>query len=83
MKSQSGQMTVEMVMLAALTVMLVNFVSKKFEEYSVLQEMTLNPWNGFITGMIENGVWGRADQTMGQHPHSFTRHSSVRGKPVQ
>ncbi len=83
MKNQKGQMTVEMVVLAALSVMLINFLSKKFDELAILEGMTLNPWNAYISGMIENGVWGRPDQTIGDHPHAFKRHSSVQGDIVQ
>lgn len=83
MKNQSGQMTVEMVLFAAIMVMVVNFISKKFEEEQILQGLSLNPWNSFIVGMIENGSWGSAEQTMALHPHSFRRHSSVEGEVVQ
>ncbi len=83
MKNQAGQMTVEMVVLAAIMVMFVNFISKKFDELSLLEGMTLNPWTTYISGMIENGVWGRPDQTIKDHPHGFKRHSSVQGEIVQ
>ncbi|OQW51136.1 MAG: hypothetical protein A4S09_10570 [Proteobacteria bacterium SG_bin7] len=81
--NQSGQMTIEMVMIAAMTMMIVTFVSKKFEEEQILQGLSLNPWNSFIVGMIENGVWGSADQTAVSHPHAFSRHSSREGERVQ
>lgn len=81
--NQSGQMTVEMVLIAVASVMLITFVSKKFEQEQILQGMSLNPWNSFIVGMIENGVWGGVDQTMAMHPHAFSRHSSREGERVQ
>lgn len=83
MKNSKGQMTIEMVLLASLIVMGINFITNKFEELSVLEDMTLNPWNGYIAGMIENGVWGKADQTVTLHPHSQSRHSSVEGELIR
>ncbi len=76
-------MTIEMVLIAAVMFMFVTLVQKKFEEEQILQGMSLNPWNSFIVGMIENGVWGGVDQTMALHPHAFSRHSSREGVKVQ
>lgn len=74
LKSQNGQMAVEMVLLLALLVAMFITVASIFREKEILAMFVARPWAN-IASMIQNGVW-RPGQL---HPARFERVTSVRG----
>ncbi|MDZ4662798.1 MAG: hypothetical protein SGJ18_14390 [Pseudomonadota bacterium] len=76
-------MSVELVLI--MTVMLAVFLvfTRWVESEEFIENLSINPWNSNIAGMIENGVWGTPEQTRINHPHAAKRHVSVRGEPVR
>lgn len=82
-KNQRGQMTVELVMLIIVGMMVVSALKAFLEEQEFMANLSINPWNNYIAGMIENGVWMPADKGRAYHPHTLKRHASREGEKVQ
>ena len=80
---RKGQVSVELVLIGVLSVAVITLILNVLKEKDVVAGLTLRPWNNYISGMIENGVWGPAEAMRALHPHGFKRHSSVQGRPIQ
>lgn len=73
-KSQRGQISVEIVLIIALTVAIFLGVSSIFREKQYFAQILSKPWTN-ISSMIQNGVW----QSKYVHPAHQTRWISVKG----
>lgn len=76
-KSNSGQMTVEMILIMVILVSLTLFVSNKFKEDELLAAVVSKPWL-VLAGMLQNGVWQPVEQSNAMHPNNFVRHASLK-----
>lgn len=83
LNSQRGQMTVEVILLAVLFTALALLIGRYFKDEQIIQDAVQTPWNNKFAGMIENGVWGGAEETRELHPNLLSRHSSLKGDSVQ
>ena len=82
LRDRTGQMAVEMVLIIALVVGFSVFVGNEFRNRSFIAGLVSAPWKS-LAGMIQNGVWGPSQDTMSQHPNSFSRVTSPEGDPIQ
>lgn len=81
MRSQSGQVTVELVLISVVLLGLALFVQKQlFKDGEFLANLVEKPWMS-IAGLIENGSLGTPDRTRILHPGHGARHLSVKGVP--
>ena len=76
-RNQSGQMTVEMVLITVALFGIVQLVSNTFNGEQYVRELVQSPWTRSISGMIENGVWGSPRETRAFHPNNKRRHASL------
>lgn len=78
MKRQSGQITVEAVLV--LTILLsTSFAGLQvFKNRGYLSKLVEGPWQ-YLAGMIENGMWSPPKQGRAKHPNHVTRHGSPTG----
>lgn len=58
MMSQSGQATVEAVLIGVVLVSAALYVSKKFKENSYVATLVKGPWV-YIDNMAQHGVWAK------------------------
>ena len=78
LNNQSGQAMVEMVLLAAMGVMLTMTVSSLLRSSDFASNLVAKPWNN-LSGMIECGVWAPCgNQNPGMHPATSERTLSLR-----
>lgn len=69
LKKQSGQASVEAVLLLALLISLGVAITNQFESNQVLSNLVSGPWKS-IDGMIRHGSWQPAGQAAQNHPHN-------------
>lgn len=74
-QNQSGQGTLEMVLIMAVIVSATIFISNILEENQYAQKLFGQPW-GTLSGMIECGTWTGCGQ--GKHPNSPSRILSLK-----
>lgn len=81
MSKQSGQITVEMVLIITVLLGTFLFVRKNlFQDGEFLSNLVGGPWD-YVSGMIESGRFGKPDNVRTQHPGRGDRHSSLKGVP--
>lgn len=73
-------MTVESVLIITVLVTLFMFVSKQFKDNELLAIWVQGPWLS-ISGMIQNGKWAEAKDSMDYHPNSPGRLLTIKGEP--
>ena len=78
MKKNSGQITVEAVLIIAILVSTMVAGTRVLKDQKILSKMVEAPWQ-HLAGMIENGVWGAPELGKGKHPNHMNRHGSPRG----
>lgn len=81
--SQRGQMTVELILITIVVTGIALAIGKYFKDNNLIPDLIQGPWKNRMAGMIENGVWGPAADTMALHPNLLKRHSSLRGDGAQ
>jgi len=79
LRSSSGQVAVEFILLAAVGILVATLIAKTIRQETLLAQMVQGPWQ-YLTGMIENGVWGTSEKTRLQHPNYLRRHVSLKGQ---
>ncbi len=78
-----GQMSVELVLIMTMFFAVFIVFTRWVENEEFIENLSINPWNSHIAGMIENGVWGTPEQTRLNHPHAAKRHVSREGEAVR
>ncbi len=78
LSNQTGQMTIEMLLIAIMLLSFVLAVSKVFQEKNLLASVVEGP-QAYIKGMAENGVWKAGKAANGEHPNLHHRHISLQG----
>ncbi len=78
MNKQSGQITVEAVLVLTILVSTVFVATRTISDQQFLSRMVERPWS-YLAGMIENGMWVPAVAGRGRHPNHNTRHGSPVG----
>lgn len=73
---QSGQMTIESVLILVVLASFGLAASRAFQEQQILQSIVGSPW-AHMRGMIENGIWSPATPNS-FHPNSKKRHASTK-----
>ncbi len=68
-KKQSGQASVEAVLLLALLISLGVVLTNQFESNQIISNLVSGPWRS-IDGMIRHGSWQPAGQAIQSHPHN-------------
>ncbi len=76
--SQAGQMTVEMVLLLVVVLAIGLVIQRTFVHGEFANKLVSGPWDQ-VSGMIENGKFGKPDKTRGFHPGHGSHHLSVKG----
>ena len=78
MKNNSGQLTVEAVVILSVLVSVMFAGSRALREKRILASLVQQPWS-YVAGMIENGMWQPTAQGRNKHPNHITRHGSPQG----
>ena len=78
-KSQSGQMTVEMVLILVILLGIASFVNTQLKEQEILQKFISVPWV-MVSNMMESGVW-KSDRNEARrlHPGHWKRMYGLKG----
>ena len=82
LRNRAGQAAIEMVLVMALVLGASVFIGNEFRTRGFIASLVSTPWKS-LAGMIQNGVWGPSQETMSQHPNSFSRVTSPEGDPIQ
>lgn len=75
---QSGQMTIEMLLIATLFLSCMLGISQVFQSKNLLASVIEGP-QSYVIGMAENGVWMPKDKANTKHPNLHERHMSLEG----
>lgn len=75
LRGQSGQLTVEAILILALLTSVTIAASREFRGRRILQTATAGPWS-FVRGMIQNGIWDPSPRNP-KHPNSVSRHATA------
>jgi len=75
LRSKSGQMTIEAILILMLMVSIFTLTQRKIKESGYFRQIVSGPW-AHIAGMIENGVWKPVDEGKKTHPNVFGRRAS-------
>jgi hypothetical protein len=78
MKSQSGQITIEAVLILTLLVSTIFSGTRVIKDQQLLSKLVEKPWQ-YLSGMIENGYWAPATAGKSKHPNQLGRHGSPQG----
>lgn len=80
--NERGQMVVEMVLMLVVMVGVAVSVASTFRNNEYIAKLVSGPWES-LSGLIQNGVWGRPGDTVGKHPNVFHRLNTVRGDELK
>ena len=75
---QSGQITVEAVLILTLLFSTVFAGTRLIRDQQLLSRLVQGPWL-YLAGMIENGYWAPAEMGRAKHPNHASRHGSPEG----
>jgi hypothetical protein len=75
MKRESGQMTIEAILLMTVILGVALMISSEFREKKYLYKLVGGPWD-YIQGMMESGVWAPAKKAQSMHPNFLYRHGT-------
>ncbi len=78
LSNQSGQATMEAVLLLLIFVIVGMKISSVAKEQGFMRHVVEGPWAP-IRGMIEDGVWMKYTDSKTLHPNHFKRHQSRKG----
>ena len=79
--SQSGQITVEMVLILFVFVGMTQFVISEFDRFKPLVKFVGEPWK-VVSGMMEFGIWKNpGDISIDKHPSHWNRMYGMQGEP--
>ena len=81
MKKQSGQMSLEMVLIMIVFAAAVLYISNTMRKGQYLQNLVQGPWS-YLAGMIENGNWAPVSEARSNHPNQSQRFVSYKGDAV-
>lgn len=79
--NQSGQFTIEAILLMAAMVSMALFLGRQIRESHLASSIVEGPWQP-VRGMIENGVWQNPRTGKLAHPSIKARHATAEGNPV-
>lgn len=79
LRKQGGQMIVEAVLIIVLFMGATMLVTNYFKDNDVLKKLIHGPWQN-LAGMLQNGIWGTPEKTVGLHPNSHKRHVVITGE---
>ena len=79
MKKQSGQITIEAVLILTLLVSTVFAGTRLIQDQQMLSKLVEKPWQ-YLAGMIENGYWAPVQAGKAKHPNQLSRHGSPQGQ---
>ena len=79
LKSNAGQMTIEMLCLITIFLMISLAVQQAAMQQGWLKSMIEAPWTR-VQGIIENGVWLNPKVGKAKHPSIKGRHGSLEGE---
>jgi hypothetical protein len=77
--NQSGQMTIEMVLMFTLLMGVVVFSTGYIRDNAIVASLVEGPWSA-VQGMIEDGVWKPAGASKQFHPSTADRRRSYEGE---
>lgn len=80
LKTQSGQMVVEYILVTTIVVGISFAVAEFFRSNELLARMVATPFTQ-LAGMIQNGQWGSPVDTMSQHPNQWRMRAAQAGDP--
>ena len=75
LRSQSGQATLEYILLAIILLGVTLSISRFFKANQIFAAYVEGPWPK-VKGMIENGVWQVPERAVLQHPSQAGRRST-------
>lgn len=78
LKRNSGQITIEAVLIFALIGIVFILASQYFRGAGLVQAAVAGPW-AHLQGMIEAGVWAPPSQARPLHPNNPVRQKTVAG----
>lgn len=76
--NESGQLTVEAVLILAIFVSVTVAGTRTLRDNQILAQLVQSPWS-YIAGMIENSQWAPPQQGQRRHPHHIHRHGTPQG----
>lgn len=76
--NQKGQMATEMILMLAIFIVSMYFVSQQFVQRGFLKTLVQGPWEQ-LSGMIECGMWDSPESARPYHPNNHDRHASLLG----
>jgi hypothetical protein len=82
LRSQSGQLIVEAVLIIAVFLSITMMTVKMFKDNEVVKNLIHGPWQS-MAGILQNGVWGPPSRTNASHPTGHFRHIIVEGEAVK
>jgi hypothetical protein len=77
-RNQTGQMTIEMILLVTILFGLTLLVSKTFNDEKLLHSWISGPWS-YVAGMAENGVWMPPSEGRRWHANVADRRATRQG----
>ncbi len=78
-KSQTGQITIEAVLVLTLFASAIVFITREMRQAEWARSIAVGPW-AMIAGMSESGVWAPRDKAIKYHPSVDTnRRLSIEG----
>ena len=78
LKRQTGQMTLEMILLMVVILSLAISATKYIQDNEIMASFIGGPWK-VVQGMIEDGVWVKQGPSKAQHPNLVVRHLTPEG----
>lgn len=81
MRNESGQATMEAVLIMIAIVSIVTVISRTSINQGFVSNIVEGPWSP-LRGMIEDGVWMRHTISKPHHPNQFPRHQTKRGDSI-
>jgi hypothetical protein len=81
-RSQSGQMVVETILIIVLLLGFAMMASNYFNKHELMKGLVLTPWQS-MAGMLQNGAWGSPSSTNQYHPAAYERHLSYMGESAK
>lgn len=82
LRSQSGQLIVEAVLIIVLLVAITGMTIRMFKETEVFRQLVTGPWVS-LAGMLQNGVWAPPKTGAAIHPNAHRRHIVISGEEAR
>lgn len=78
MKTQSGQVAIEYVLMTIVIVSVAVLMARGIRSNEILSKMVNGPWE-ILSGMVENGVWATPQASRESNPNYLRRHVTFKG----